>query len=332
MTTPWEEGNPDSKICILGEAPARQEMIQRRPLVGPSGHLLEQCMHAAGMVRKECYIINLFPFEVIRVQEVGKDMDGNILWNKNGLTEHGKECAKPSLGRLLKCSANVVVPLGNVPLEFCVGHQSITKWRGSILDARFNRKTIPTIHPAASLRGQYMWRYLIISDLKRAKEESNSPLISLPKRELLIDPTYSESIEFLQSLQGSKRFATDIECLNHQVSCMSFSPSWDMSMSIPLLSRHGGPRWTVEEEMEIWRHIAFLMGDEKIQKINQNIIFDIGFIFRQNNIITRGKLGDPGIAITSSFLTFVGVLIFYVVYGLVNPTTKTMVRFGKSLG
>jgi len=264
--------------------------------VGPSGHLLEQCMHSAGMIRKECYILNLFPFQVVKRVQDGLTEDGELLWTKKGLTELGEGYCQSSKELLQKCKANVVVPLGNVPLEFCVGHQSITKWRGSILMSTFGKKVVPTIHPAASLRGQYLWRYLIISDLKRAKEESEVPEMNLPQRELLIDPTFNEVLDFLRGVSEKKRFATDIECLNHQISCMSFAPLWDLCMSVPFLNSKGGHRWTLWEEAEIWTLIAELMGNKDIMKINQNIIFDIGFLLRQNNIITRGELGDPGIA------------------------------------
>ena len=73
MTSPWEDGNPKSQVIILGEAPARTEMRVGRPLVGPSGALLEQCMHSAKLIRRECYVLNVFPMEV------KKSRDGKVI-------------------------------------------------------------------------------------------------------------------------------------------------------------------------------------------------------------------------------------------------------------
>jgi len=52
-TSPFEEGSPLSKIALVGEAPAKQEMRMGRPFVGPAGAVLDECMHAAGLIRRQ---------------------------------------------------------------------------------------------------------------------------------------------------------------------------------------------------------------------------------------------------------------------------------------
>jgi uracil-DNA glycosylase len=300
--SPWEEGDPAAKICILAEAPARVEMKLRRPLVGPSGYLLEQCMHNSGMVRRECYLLNIWE------ESVSKDLrgkitasDGEILWlPKTGLTEEGERRAEATVARLSQCGANVIVPLGGTALSFLYPDTRITKWRGSILGSNREglegRKLVSTIHPAASLRGNYIWRYFIMSDLRRAKEESLIPEINLPKRTLRIEPTFNEALSFLTDMQQSKRVCIDIECLNHQVSCIAFCNDPLDVMSIPFLNERGGQYWSEEQENDIWLMIATILGLPDIQKIGQNISFDIGFLFQQNNIFTRGPIGDTMVA------------------------------------
>jgi DNA polymerase I-like protein with 3'-5' exonuclease and polymerase domains len=68
------------------------------------------------------------------------------------------------------------------------------------------------------------------------------------------------------------------------------------AISIPLLGRDGKHYWTEEEERSIWEEYAQLMGNPQAMKVNQNISFDIGFLYSQNNIITRGALGDTMVA------------------------------------
>lgn len=295
VTSPYEEGSPLSKICYIGEAPARNELRLSRPFVGPSGKLLDQCSHNAGIVRKELYLLNIFPF---MVDKDGAKIyyQGELLFNTKGPTEAGLEAARPFFERLERCKANVLVPLGGTALRFISEYNQVMKWRGSIVASTGGRKMVPTIHPAAVLHGQYLFRYRIVSDLKRAKEESLSPTITLPKRNLIIDPSYSDVMDYMKFIGTKERFATDIEALNHQVSCFCLTPSWNESMCIPLIAEGGQHRWTEEEEADIWSAYAALMGDSEIKKINQNILFDIHFLFQQMGIRTRGPLGDPMIA------------------------------------
>lgn len=300
-TSPWEEGDPTSRICILGEAPARTEMRIGRPLIGPSGQLFEFCLHAAGIARRECYLTNMFDFEVTKTRD-GKSIktrEGDILWtNGKGLTELGVEMTTSCVERLTNCSSNVIVPLGGTALDFLFGDARILKWRGSILESSrlSGRKIVPTIHPAASLRGNYLWRYLIASDFKRAKEEAGTPEILLPNRKFWIDPTFNESIAYLDSCLDLEEIAFDIEVLNHQVSCIAFAKTPLDCMSIPFVVEGGTDRWTLEEECEIWMKIAAILGSVSIRKIGQNIVFDIGFLFQQMGLFTRGTVCDTMIA------------------------------------
>ena len=301
-TKPWEEGDPESKICILGEAPARTEVRLGRPLVGPSGQLLEQCMHAAGIVRRECYLTNVFETEVKKSKtgDMVTTTEGDILWTKKGgLTELGEKRSNGCVERLAACAANVIVPLGGTALGFLVGDNRIMKWRGSILTAGEKapkRKVIPTIHPAASLRGNYTWRHFIASDLAKAKKESEYSELRLLERTLLIDPTYEEAISFLEETCDCKAVAFDIEVINHQVSCISFATSPVMCMSIPFVDDGGKDRWSEQAEEDIWLAIEDVLSNPTIDKIGQNLIFDISFLFMQNSITTKGRICDTMVA------------------------------------
>lgn len=291
----YEEGNTASKICFVGEAPSFAEERAMRPLVGPSGILFNELLNQVGILRNDCYILNVFPYQ-IRKDKAEKNFyspTGDHIYNTTtGFTAIGIEDARTCLQNLEKCGANVIVPLGGVALSLLFGRSQILKWRGSILASGRLRgkKIVPTLHPAYSLRGNYTARYTILSDLKRIKEESETYQILLPKRELIIDPSFPEVCAFLRDLREEPEVATDIECLNHQISCLSFAPRPDFAMSIPLLDRNGRDRWTMEQETEIWFLIAEVMEDPKIAKINHNIIFDISFELQQNSIFTRGPV------------------------------------------
>ena len=53
------EGSLDSDIVIVGETVGSSEVKLRRPFQGPAGNLLNECLHAAGIVRSNCYLTNV---------------------------------------------------------------------------------------------------------------------------------------------------------------------------------------------------------------------------------------------------------------------------------
>ena len=53
------EGDPDSLVVFVGEAPGKEEDVQRRPFVGPVGGILTSAIEAAGWRRSDAYITNV---------------------------------------------------------------------------------------------------------------------------------------------------------------------------------------------------------------------------------------------------------------------------------
>ena len=64
--TVFGEGASVAKIVLVGEQPGDSEDIAGRPFVGPAGHMLDECLHDAGIDRSLCYVTNAvkhFKFE-----------------------------------------------------------------------------------------------------------------------------------------------------------------------------------------------------------------------------------------------------------------------------
>lgn len=55
----FADGNPDSRVMVIGEAPGAEEERQRKPFVGPAGQLLDKMLAAIGLDRNGVYITNL---------------------------------------------------------------------------------------------------------------------------------------------------------------------------------------------------------------------------------------------------------------------------------
>ena len=183
-------GNKDARICIIGEAPGAEEDRLLRPFAGPAGTVLESCLHAAGLTRSDCYITN-----TIKVKPRNNDIEPYFNSRTGTFTAAGIDWVDALEEELTSIRSNVIVPLGSVAMAAITGRRSIAKFRGYVAESlpRYGvRKVIPAYHPAASLRGQYILRYYITADLRKAKIESEFPEIIRPKRNIVTPTTISQ--------------------------------------------------------------------------------------------------------------------------------------------
>ena len=291
MPSRYEEGNPQTaKICLVGEAPSNEEIRRDRPFVGPSGRLLDSLLQAAGLRRAELYLTNAFEDALTkRGKEFTIRGSYDPVMDNHGFTPYGMKLLEEGLfKRLATFGGNVIVPVGGVSLQALTEHKEIMKWRGSILPTVVGKKCVPTVHPAAVLRGQPLWKYYIHRDLKRAKEESSSAELNLPERQLHIQPNYGEAMSYLASLLNEDTVAFDIEVGKGELSCIGFSHDPAYAMCIPFT----GPevRWSVVQERDLMVAIATVLGSHEVRKVNQNILFDMQFLLNKYGIHTRGEV------------------------------------------
>lgn len=282
------DGRQDAKIAIVGEAPGHQEMYAGKPFVGPAGQVLESCLHSAGLTRSDVYITNL-----VKTQPYKNDISP---YYKNGrLTEKGEKAAEALASELAATKANVIVSLGNSSTFALTGRSKVTDIRGYVFPCTRveGRKVIPSIHPASTLYApsNYIQRYYIVHDLTRAKNECDSPVLKYEERRLVVDMTFAEACEWLDYFKAQPVVSFDIEVVEYQVSCIGFSSSSDMGVSIPLYHK-----WDLQQEAFIWKKIADILEDETIEKVGQNLIFDIWFLALQCQIYVKGPIRDTMIA------------------------------------
>lgn len=144
--TVFADGNPASKLMLVGEAPGRDEDIEGRPFVGRSGQLLDRMLNAIGYSRSHnAYIANV------------------IYWRPPGNRDPSDVeialCRPFILRQIELINPELIVFLGAQPAKALLGgdavKQGINKLRGrwcelEIGDKRF--KALPTFHPAYLLR------------------------------------------------------------------------------------------------------------------------------------------------------------------------------------
>lgn len=279
------EGPSDATIAIIGEATEAADERAARPMQGPAGSILDECLHSARLVRSHCYISNVIKERTENIRSFFSD--------RGGFTSQGQAYVDLLFEELSKLpNLKVIITLGNLAMYAFINKGGITSLRGYPFScSKFPGVTIlPTIHPIATLRGQYIWRYYIMHDFMRAARYAQDG-IRLVDPEIIVPDSYEEAIFLIDRHLKEDYVSFDIEVDHYEVSCISFSSDIRYSVSIPLLGY-----WSLEEETEIWRHIARLLEDPEILKIGQNLAFDISFLAMKNHIITKGYIDDTMIA------------------------------------
>lgn len=157
--TVFADGNPESRILFIGEAPGREEDRMGLPFVGRAGKLLDLMMASIGLDRTSAYIINVLPW---------RPPD-----NRNPEATEVAQCI-PFLRRHIELvSPKVIVLLGAVSVRHVLGlAEGIMKYRGRWMEYRVGDQLIPvmpTLHPAYLLR-QPAHKKLAWRDLQAVSE------------------------------------------------------------------------------------------------------------------------------------------------------------------
>ena len=203
------EGDPNAKIWVVGESPGDKERDAGKPFVGPSGELLTETFLRQGISREQLYLTNLCHYKPA--------------WNSFG-NLIGSDQLQEGLDELRSTLAshkpNVVVLCGAQPFRYLTNKKGgIKVWRGSIVRLEDGPKAVPVLHPAYILRDP-LYHSVFNLDIKRVVEESESPLLNLPKYNIKIDPI---DIDW-----QDKILMADIESVKgtSEIICIGFSPNW----------------------------------------------------------------------------------------------------------
>ncbi len=138
----FSDGNPKSKIMLIGEAPGANEDEEGLPFVGRAGALLDKMLAAITLDRKKVYISNIINY---RPPDNRRPTDEEIKRYLPFITKH-IEIINPK----------ILVLLGSTAMNALIGNEIvISKMRGKWIEKRFgNCKTsvIITFHPAFLMR------------------------------------------------------------------------------------------------------------------------------------------------------------------------------------
>ncbi len=131
------EGNPDTKVLFIGEAPGYHEDQQGRPFVGQAGKLLDKLIASVRWKREDIYITNIV-----------KRRPPN---NRDPFPEEIAAYA-PYLKRQINIiDPKIIATLGRFSMNYFLPEAKISKDRGKAFILK-EKIIFPLYHPAAALR------------------------------------------------------------------------------------------------------------------------------------------------------------------------------------
>jgi DNA polymerase len=136
------EGNANTRIVCLGEAPGLNESEQGRPFVGRSGQLLTALLNSVGIQREDVYILNILK---CRPPE-----------NRKPKPEEAVACRSFLDMQLKIIQPEIIVCLGASAANYLLGEKiPIGQMRGKWYEYN-GAKVLCTFHPSYALRtGDY---------------------------------------------------------------------------------------------------------------------------------------------------------------------------------
>ena len=156
----FSDGNPKSKIMLIGEAPGANEDKEGLPFVGRAGALLDKMLAAIDLDRKKVYISNIINY---RPPDNRRPTDEEIKRYLPFITKH-IEIINPK----------ILVLLGSTAMNALIGNEVvISKMRGKWIEKKFgNCKTsvLITFHPAFLMR-QPAQKKMAWIDLKMIRDK-----------------------------------------------------------------------------------------------------------------------------------------------------------------
>lgn len=287
------EGPEKPVFVVVGEGPGENERRSGRPFVGQSGKLFMQVLERLGVERSKVWI--------------GNAMLCTPPGATDGQKERARQCCEPRLKKeLAELPGRPIAALGAVASRSLIDKDfSITQLAGSLHETE-GHHVIPTIHPAAILRGGaegaahrpdlLFWNFVYdLGKVARLGEGKLEPFIE----DLEIEIEDAEHAhELVRDLVLDARRLRFVSCDTETDSLLAYKANMD---TIGLATSEGAVsvRWQILKP-KTRNLLAAVLGDPAIEKVFQNHPYDIPVLSR-HRLRVRGPLMDTLVAHQNAF-------------------------------
>ncbi len=150
----FARGNPDAKLMVIGEAPGREEDIQGKPFVGPTGQLLDRMLGAIGLGEEDYYVTNVINWRMPQ--------------NRNPKPDDIELCRPFIEKHIALVQPKILLLVGGISMTALTDLTGIMKNHGQWQDVKItdqSYRALPLYHPAFLLRRPELkkeaWRDLL---------------------------------------------------------------------------------------------------------------------------------------------------------------------------
>ncbi len=162
------DGNHDSSLLLIGEAPGKDEVANSKPFVGMAGKNLAQFLEVLGLKRDEIYITNAIKHRLSKINP----STGRVS-NRPATREEIEKNRNCLINEIDIIRPGIIVTLGNVPLRSVVGDHkaSIGEVHGTL--GKVSLKGIeyglyPLYHPASIIYNASL-KEIYVNDVENLK-------------------------------------------------------------------------------------------------------------------------------------------------------------------
>lgn len=281
----WSEyGVERPSIAFIAEAPGAQEDQLGRPLVGPSGSLIQQAAAKAGISWWPAYKMNVI---CCRPPD-------NEIGSVEG--QQAMDCCRPGFEEELeftkKLGVKVYSVLGATAMKALGIEGSLLKQRGSVNLFNKDRIAVPTFHPSYIMRGNWDEEVTWVNDLMKVRNLSVKKW-KPPKENFNLFPSLKDVKEFVeQAIDEKKLVAFDLETTSlspfyGKIIMDGLAMDGENETCVPFFKKGGLPYWSSKDEAQIWKLLRKLY--ENADTMAQNAMFDTWYLERNGIYVKKLK-------------------------------------------
>lgn len=291
-------GVESAKIIFIGDYPSKIELTKKYALTGFSEDIINEQLRRNGTSIKECYR-TLYIKEPMEGYGFNNKRDKTLLENIQPRLQMYQDLL---LDEIKEIAPNVIVPLGELALNFVANEKRIDKFRGSVLPLSselavkikkeiYDRiKVIPTWHPRALVQKPER-KPIAALDFRKISSFRNDSSSIQNKYRIWVCRSCNDFNAFLNRNQSPKFGVFDIETHHGFITCIGFCFDGEEAISIPLMEEN----IPVVDRVFLLQRIVRLLRQSNIGWVNQNILYDLT-VEERYGLYVKNIVGDTMLA------------------------------------
>lgn len=298
-----------TKIVILVDFPGKTDLVTRGLLTGSTGRLFWDAWNSSPLKHeydKEIWSVlpmrpsdgkvESFCVSKKEAELACKPYPYNFIKSGKWLHPRYFQYLDQLKEKLDKAKPNLVLALGPLACWAMIGDARLSIHRGTCSVGLGGFKVLPSINPTTLMR-DFAQLPILAADLLKASREAQWPEVKRPLRRVMVPETRADLDIAFSVLKSQSKLSLDIETIPvaKQITCVGFGIGTSLAYVFPFTNKEtpSGNYWEdAKDEIHAWWIIKELCKNPKIEKVLQNGLYDIQWLWRICNIPVYGFRDD----------------------------------------